>query len=363
MARTLKPDWILFLATLALVLAGVVMVFSSSAVIAEHRFGDPNHFSFRHLIAVCLGLFGMFALMRVSYGHYRHPAVALSLVAGVVALLLLAYMLPPVAGTHRWVRFGPMSLQPSEFGKLALVVFMAYFLSEKEGLVNDWRRVLLPVGFIAALLTGLVVLQPDLGTALLMAAVAGMLLFLAGLDFRWLLAGGVPAVLGAVALVVFEPYRFRRLTAFLDPTLDPKGVGFQLDQSLISVGTGGITGVGFMEGQQKLFYLPEPHTDFIFAVIGEELGLIGTLAILLLIGVFAWRGMVCAFRAPDTFGFYLASGITLTIVLQAAIHMGVVVGLLPTTGVPLPFLSHGGSSLLATLAGVGVLMNISQHGH
>jgi cell division protein FtsW len=240
---------------------------------------------------------------------------------------------------------------------------MAYFLSEKEGLVNDWRRVLLPVGFITALLTGLVVLQPDLGTALLMAAVAGVLLFLAGLDFRWLLAGGVPAVLGAVALVVFEPYRFRRLTAFLDPTLDPKGVGFQLDQSLISVGTGGIAGVGFMEGQQKLFYLPEPHTDFIFAVIGEELGLIGTLAILLLIGVFAWRGMVCAFRAPDTFGFYLASGITLTIVLQAAIHMGVVVGLLPTTGGPLPFLSHGGSSLLATLAGVGVLMNISQHGH
>jgi len=362
MARTLKPDWILFLTTLALVLAGVIMVFSSSAVIAEQNFGDPNHFALRHMIAACLGLVGMFVLMRVDYTRYRHPAVVLGLIAGVIGMLVLAYMLPPVANTHRWVQLLGFSLQPSEFGKLGLVIFLAYFLSERAGKVNDWRLVLLPVGVISVVIVGLVVFQPDLGTAMLMAAVAGALLFFAGLHLGWIVGAGVPAALGAVALMLFEPYRLRRLVSFLDPSVDPLGVGFQLNQSLISVGTGGITGVGFMEGQQKLFYLPEPHTDFIFAVIGEELGLIGTMAILLLLAVFTWRGFRTAFSAPDSFGCYLAAGITLTIALQAAIHMGVVLGMLPTTGVPLPFLSHGGTSMLVTLAGVGILMNVSQHG-
>lgn len=363
MARTLKPDWILFLTTLALVLAGVVMVFSSSAVRAEQYFGDPNHFSLRHVVAACLGLAGMFGLMRVGYGAYRRPAVVLTLIAGVIALLCVAYLLPPVANTHRWIRLAGLSLQPSEFAKLGLVVFVAYYLSERSARVNDWRFVLLPVGVVGILTIGLVVFQPDLGTAILMAAVMGALLFVGGLPFGWMLAGGIPALLTAVAFVLFEPYRLRRLASFLDPSGDPLGAGFQLNQSLISVGSGGIAGVGFMEGQQKLFYLPEPHTDFIFAVIGEELGLLGTFSIVVLLGVFAWRGLTSAFRAPDAFGCYLAVGITLTIALQAAIHVGVVLGMLPTTGVPLPFLSHGGSSLLVTLAGVGILMNISQHGH
>lgn len=363
MARTLKPDWILFLATLALVLVGVVMVFSSSAVIAEHQFGDPNHFALRHVVAVSLGLIGMFSLMRVDYQIYRRPGVVLPLIAGVIALLFLAYLLPPVANTHRWVRVAGLSVQPSEFGKLGLVVFVAYYLSEYGERINEWRSFLLPVTALALLTTGLVVFEPDLGTAILMAAVVGVLLFIGGLHFGWILAAGLPAVLGAVTLVLFEPYRYRRLLSFLDPSLDPQGVGFQLNQSLISVGTGGIAGVGLMEGQQKLFYLPEPHTDFIFAVIGEELGLLGTVAILVLVGVFAWRGLRTAFRAPDTFGCYLAAGITLTITLQAALHMGVVLGMLPTTGVPFPFLSHGGSSLLVALASVGILMNISQHAH
>ena len=363
MARTLKPDWILFIATLALVLAGVVMVFSSSAVIAEDTFGDPNHFSQRHVIAACLGLVGMFFLMRVDYETYKQPAVVLSFIAVVIGMLVLAYFLPPVANTHRWIQLFGFSLQPSELGKLGLVMFVAYYLSEHSGRVNDWRMVLAPISVVSLLMVGLVVAQPDLGTGILIAGVVGGMLFVAGLHLGWMLLGGVPAAIAVVGLILFEPYRFSRLIAFLDPGRDPLGTGFQLNQSLISVGTGGITGVGFMEGQQKLFYLPEPHTDFIFAVIGEELGLLGTLSILVLLGVFAWRGLTAAFHARDEFGFYLATGITLTIVLQAAIHMGVVLGMLPTTGVPLPFLSHGGSSLLATLAGVGILMNVSQRAH
>jgi cell division protein FtsW len=256
MARTLKPDWILFVTTLALVLAGVVMVFSSSAVIAEDSFGDPNHFAVRHLIAACLGLVGMFGLMMVKYESYRQPIVVLGVVAGVIGLLVMAYLMPPVANTHRWIRVGGFSLQPSELGKLGLVMFVAYYLSERNGKVNDWRMVLLPVSVISLLMIGLVVGQPDLGTAILMAAVVGVLLFIAGLDSAWMLLGGVPTALMAVGLMLFEPYRFRRLVAFLDPAADPLGAGFQLNQSLISVGAGGITGVGFMEGQQKLFYLP-----------------------------------------------------------------------------------------------------------
>lgn len=361
MARTLRPDWILFVTTLALVLAGVVMVFSSSAVVAQDTFGDPNHFALRHVIAGCLGLVGMFILMRIDYNTWRRPLVVFGLAAGVVALLFLAYQLPPVADTHRWIRVAGFSLQPSEFAKLSLVLFVAYYLTEHGSQVNDPRIVLLPVASIGLLMIGLVVFEPDLGTAILMAAVVGALLFLSGLRLSWFAAGCVPAVLATVALVLYEPYRFSRLVSFLDPAADPQGVGFQLNQSLISVGTGGITGVGFMEGQQKLFYLPEAHTDFIFAVVGEELGLLGTMAILALLFVFTWRGLRGALHAPDAFGYYLAAGITLMTAFQAALHMGVVLGMLPTTGVPLPFLSHGGSSLLVTLAGVGVLMNVSQH--
>jgi cell division protein FtsW len=362
MARTLKPDWILFMTALALVLAGVVMVFSSSAVIAEYTFGDPHHFSLRHLAAACLGLGAMFGLMRVSYERYRHPAVVLTVVAGVITLILVALLMPPVANSRRWIRVAGFSMQPSEFAKLGLVFFVSYYMSEAGRKIGDWRSVLLPVGAVGVLIVGLVVLQKDLGTAILMAAVVGALLFVGGLSPGWIAAVGIPSALGAVALMLTEPYRFKRLVSFLNPSVDPLGVGFQLDQSLISVGTGGIAGVGFMEGQQKLFYLPEPHTDFIFAVIGEELGILGTFGVLLLFGLFAWRGFATSFRAPDAFGSYVAAGITLMIALQASMHIGVVLGMLPTTGVPLPFLSHGGTSLLVTLMGVGVLINISQHG-
>ena len=239
---------------------------------------------------------------------------------------------------------------------------MAYFLEKHKEHVNDVRYTLLPVGVVLLLIGGLVVFQPDLGTAVAIAGVAGILLFAAGLQLRWV---GMAAVLAAPAfyfLIYRVPWRRQRLLAFMDPWSDPLDSGYQIIQSLTAVGSGGLTGVGLMEGQQKLFYLPEPHTDFIFAVIGEELGLIGTLTVLLLFGVFLWRGIRTALRAPDLLGTFLALGITVMVTLQAFFNMSVVVGLLPTKGIPLPFLSYGGSSFLIMLASVGILLSVSQRG-
>jgi cell division protein FtsW len=304
----------------------------------------------------------MFALMQVDYRHYRHPAVVFSLLSAVVALLLLAYFLPATANTHRWIRFGAFSFQPAELAKLAVVVFMAYFLERRRDSIDDIRFTLVPVGLVTLLVCGLIVMQPDLGTAVAIAGVVGLLLFAAGLNLRWV---GAAAALSGVAfyLLVYQvPWRRERLFAFLDPWSDPLDSGFQIIQSLTSVGSGGIAGVGLMEGHQKLFYLPEPHTDFIFAVVGEELGLVGTTIVLGLFGVFLWRGLRTALRAPDPLGMHLALGLTMMVTLQAFLNMSVVLGLLPTKGIPLPFLSYGGSSFLIMLAAVGILMNVSQRG-
>lgn len=337
------------------------MVFSSSAVLAKEWYGDPNHFAFKHIIAAGLGLIAMFALLRIDYHCYRHPVLVFSLLSVVTALLVFALLLPTTANTHRWIKLAGLSFQPAELAKLAVIVFMAYFLENRKGRVNEFGYTLLPVSTLSLLFAGLIILQPDLGTTISILAVIGVMLFAAGLNFRWMMAGSV-LILPFLYFLVFQvPWRRERLLSFFDPWSDPLGSGFQIIQSLISLGAGGVTGVGFMEGHQKLFYLPEPHTDFIFAVVGEEMGLIGTALILSLFSILIWRGLRTAARAPDQFGFYLALGITMMIGLQAFINMSVVVGLLPTKGIPLPFLSYGGSSFLVMLAGVGVLMNVSQN--
>ena len=363
MARKLRPDWILFVTTLAMVVVGVAMVFSSSAVLAKDSFGDPNYFALRHVAAVLLGLIAMFALMRVDYHLYRKPSVVFSLLSIVTVLLVFAYMLPPVANTHRWIRLIGLSFQPAELAKISMVIFFAYFLEMQKDRINDVRFSLVPLAAVSLVVCGLIVFQPDLGTAISILAVAGILLFVAGLRIRWVALAGLLAA-PLFYLFVFEvPWRRERLFAFMDPWADPLDSGFQIIQSLISLGTGGIGGVGFMEGQQKLFYLPEPHTDFIFAVVGEEMGLIGTLSVLVFFGLFTWRGLRCSFRAPDLFGSHLALGITAMVALQAFINMSVVLGLLPTKGIPLPFLSYGGSSFLVMVASVGILINVSEHGN
>ncbi len=360
MAKKLQPDRILFFVTLVLVGFGIAMVFSSSAIVAKEKFGDPNYFSFKQLIFAALGLAVMFVVMKVDYHKYKQPVVVFSALAIVVALLVVVFFLAAAANTHRWIQLAGFSIQPSELSKLALIFFLAYFLEKRKGNVNDLKFTLIPVAVIVAFLAGLIVLQPDLGTAISLLVISFVLLFVAGLDLRWIAASAIFALPTFYLLVFRVRYRRERILAFMNPWEEPLGRGFQIIQSLLSVASGGIAGLGFMEGKQKLFYLPEAHTDFIFAVVGEELGMIGTCALLLLFSIFLWRGVRTSLRAPDLYGFYLGLGITMMVCVQAFINMSVVLGLLPTKGIPLPFLSYGGSSFVVMLAAVGILLNVSQ---
>src|SRR5262245_5383198 len=343
-----------------LVIFGVVMVFSSSAVYAKERVGDPNYFSFKQLLAAILGLAVMFVVMKIDYHIYRQPIVVFSLVAVVVGCLVLVFFLSAAANTHRWIQFPGFSFQPSELAKLALIFFLAYFLEKRKGKINDIMFTLIPVGVIVGIMAGLIILQPDLGTAVDILLMAAILLFVAGLDLRWIAVSVILALPAFYVLVFSRKYRRDRILAFLHPSQDPLGIGYQINQSLLAVGSGGILGFGYMEGKEKLFYLPEAHTDFIFAVVGEEFGLIGTSALLVLFLVFLWRGLRTSSRAPDLFGFYLALGLTMMVCVQAFVNMSVVLGLMPTKGIPLPFLSYGGSSVVVMLAAVGILLNVSQ---
>ncbi|HVH87927.1 MAG TPA: putative lipid II flippase FtsW [Terriglobales bacterium] len=360
MAKRVSVDRWLFGATLLLVLLGLVMVFSASAVMAKDRFGSPYTFALRQIGWACAGVLAMLVLMRVDYRRYKHPAVVFTLLGVTMVLLVAVLFLDRSHNTHRWIRFGPLSFQPSELAKPALILFLAYFLETRSAAMEDWRRTLLPAVLPSLIFSLLIVKQPDLGTAMVCMAMTGAVLFVAGTELKYL-GYGVLASLPFLYFLLFHVgFRRQRMLAFVNPWADPQGAGFHMIQSLIAVGTGGITGLGLMEGKQKLFYLPEPHTDFIFAVIAEELGLLGTLAVVALFAVFCYRGMRPAIRTSDLYARFLAVGIAGTVAIQAFFNISVVLGLLPTKGIPLPFISYGGSSLFLTLASVGVLLNISQ---
>jgi cell division protein FtsW len=363
MARKLSADKWLFAVTVVLVLSGVIMVFSASAVLANEKFQSPTYFLIRQGIWALLGLAAMSVLMHVDYHRYGRPLVIFSGLFVCVALLVAVFFLDKNHNTHRWIRMGFLSFQPSELGKLFVVVFLAFFLEKRKGQINDFRQTLLPCLVVLLIFVGLIVAEPDFGTSVCIGTVAFVVLFTAGLRYRYVAAVVLSVIPPMFCLIYFFEYRMRRVLVFLDPWKDPLGAGFQIIQSLIALGSGGLLGLGLMEGKQKLFYLPEPHTDFIFAVIGEERGLIGTLAIALLFAVFLWRGLRLSLRAPDPFGRYLGVGLTMMVVCQAFINMSVVMSLLPTKGLPLPFISSGGSSLMINLLGVGILLNISQYGN
>ena len=361
MAKRVGIDKWLFGSTLLLVVLGVVMVFSASAVMAGEKFGSPYHFLFRQLGWALAGLATMAVVMRIDYRRWKRPAVVFSLLGVTTLLLIAVFFLDRSHNTHRWIRLASfMSFQPSELAKPALVLFLAFFLADRVKTINDWRRTLLPAVVPPALFAVLIVMQPDLGTALVCLSTAAVVLYIAGTRLRYFAYSLVPIVPTLAYLLIAVPWRLKRILVFLNPDGDPQGSGFQLTQSLIAVGTGGMTGLGLMEGKQKLFYLPEPHTDFVFSVISEELGLVGAVLVVALFFVFAWRGLRATLRARDNFGRFLACGITAMIVVQAFFNISVVLGLLPTKGIPLPFISYGGSSLFVTLASVGVLLNITQ---
>ena len=361
MARTLKYDKVLFTATLLLVCASVVMVYSASAILALERFQQPYLFLTKQVMWVVLGLAVLAIAMRVDYRTYRNDAFVWALL-GLVGLTLAAVLFSaPVNGTRRWFGLGGLGVQPSELAKIGCVLFTALILERRMHRIDELSYSLLPIGIVTCGMVTLILLQPDFGTAVSLVLIVGVMVFAAGLHYRYFI-GTLLALVPVIYLVlVSAPYRRQRLLAFWNPWADPLGDGFQIIQSLIAVGTGGVFGRGLMEGVQKLFYLPEPHTDFIFAVIGEELGLIGATAALACFCLIAWRGTRIALRAQDSFGAFVALGLTAMIVVQAFVNMSVVLGLLPTKGIPLPLVSFGGSSLLISLLGMGVLLNISQH--
>jgi cell division protein FtsW len=310
---------------------------------------------------------GMFALMRMDYHRLREPAVVYTALCLVLLMLVGAFFLDKSHATHRWIKIGPANIQPSEMAKLAIILYLAWFLDLKrrtafrlEFSKEDFLQTLLPAAGPVLVCVALILAQPDLGTSIDIVLIMAAILFVAGLSWKWLAVGVAAALPLLYLLITHVSYRQARLMAFLDPGSDPQGTGFQLLQSLIAVGSGGFTGVGLMESKQKLFYLPEAHTDFIYAVICEELGFIGAILVIALFATYGWRGLRASFSAPDGFGRLLALGITTMVLCQALINFAVVLGMVPTKGIPLPFVSYGGSSLLVMLLATGVLLNISQ---
>ncbi len=362
LGREKKPDLILLLVTLILVTIGTVMIYSSSSILATERFRDGQFFLKKQLFFLILGLLIMVLMTRIPYYTLRKlawPGIAVSTIC--LCALWIPHMGIRAGGAVRWLNLGVFSFQVSEMVKIALILFLAYFLTQRVNRIREIRQgLLIPVG-VTGVLVGLILLQPDFGTTVIMAVITLMMIYLAGgriLHLAGIIALFIPV---AIWLLLHKSYRLARLMTFLDPWKDPRHSGFQIIQSLISFGSGGAFGVGIGDGMQKLFYLPEPHTDFILSVIAEESGFIGVTLILFLYIVLIVRGFQISLKAPDLFGNLLAAGLTMLIALEAFINIAGIMGLIPLKGLALPFLSYGGTSLLMSLVAVGILLNISSY--
>ena len=360
MAKKLASDRVLFTAVLLLLVFGLVMVYSATGGPRGANRQGVALFT-KQALAALIGLSAMGVAMHIDYRWLAKPAILWGMVGAVVALLVLVLFQPAINGSRRWFLLGPISLQPSELAKVAVVPFLAYLIHRRDGDVNR-RDFLVPVLFVLGLIAALIMVEPDLGTAVLVLATAALMIFLAGLEWRKIFLAAAVALPSLAVLALASGYRMDRVRAFLEPEADPMGSGYQATQSLIAIGSGGIFGLGPGGSLQKLYFLPQPESDFIFAIIAEELGLIGALGVLAAFAVVLWRGARAGLRAPDLFGRHLAWGITTLIVLQACLNIGVAVRVLPTTGIPLPLLSYGGSSLVITLVLTGLLLNVSEHG-
>jgi cell division protein FtsW len=361
MAKKLSSDTTLFAVTMALLGLGLVMVWSSSTAIGQEVHGSPYHFLIRQVLWACFGLTVMGAAMKIDYRKLRQPVVVYSALGATTLLLIVVLFLPAVNETHRWIRIGSLSMQPAELAKVAVILYLAYHLERRGQRVNEVLTSLFPAMLLLGWFAFLIFIQPDLGSAATLMAVGAVMLFLAGVRMRYFAGLTLLTLPVLYHAIMTAAYRRDRIEAFLNPWSDARGSGYQIIQSLIAVGTGGVRGVGLMEGHQKLFYLPYPYSDFIFAVIGEELGLLGASAVVAAFLLILWRGIRAAWKAPDPFGMFLAAGLTLAVVVQAFINVSVVVGLIPTKGIPLPFISAGGSSLVTTLLSLGLILNVSQH--
>jgi cell division protein FtsW len=362
MTKKVRTDWLMFAIAAGLALFGAIMVYSASAMIALKESGSQFTYFFKQFGFTVAGIAVMYIVSRVDYRKYQSPYFVYGLIALTVVLLMAVFAFPPINGARRWIRFAGFSLQPSEITKIALPVFLAYFLTKNEKSVGEIKETVLPCVAGLVLLGGLVFMEKDLGTTIVLCTVFSAVYFAAGARILHIASVAALMVVVGIGAIVFAPWRVARLMAFVDPFKYADDEGYQVVQSLYAIGSGGIFGEGFAQSQQKLFYLPYPYSDFIFSVVGEELGLIGTMAIVIAFGLLLWRGTRAAMKAPDRFGTLLGIGIITGIIVQALFNISVVISILPAKGIPLPFISYGGSSVMVSLCAVGILLNISQKG-
>lgn len=353
----------LFTITIILVCMGVVMIYSASSIYAWERYSDSMFFLKRHLLFLLIGIITLFAAMIFDYRNFKKIAKPLLLVS---ALLLILVLIPgvgrEVSGARRWFRFKAFSFQPSGLASIAMIIYAADFIARKANLIKDFIRGFLPLVGVLGFISLLILAEPDLGTSISLVVVIFLMIFIAGTRLRYIFYLSLLSLPALYFLIFSVPYRRMRILAFINPWLDPKGSGFQIIQSQIALGSGGIFGVGLGHSMQKLFYLPAAHTDFIFSIIGEELGLLGTIGLVILFILFIREGLKIVNNAPDRFGYFLSLGLILLIIVKTVVNIGVSCGLLPTKGLPLPFISYGGSSFIFDMSSVGILMNIARTG-
>lgn len=357
-----KMDKILFYAVFVLSIFGLLMIYSSSNIWAEYKFHDSFHYLKYQFLFFIIGLFLMTFVSRINYRFYYNYS---NIILFCSFILLILVLIPGIGsvrnGSRSWFGIGSFGIQPSEAAKISLIIFTSRYFSLNQRYVKNYLKGIFPILFITSIFFGLIMLQPDLGTGLILFVSILSILFIAGVDLKFFLCGGLLGIVGVAFLIIIAPYRMNRIISFIDPWKDALGTGFQIIQSLYAIGPGGLLGMGYLNSVQKHFYLPEPQTDFIFSVVAEEFGVVGVIFVVGLFGLILYRGIKISNKCSDLFGKYLSFGILFQLIFQAIMNLCVVVGLIPVTGVTLPFLSYGGSSLLVSMASIGILLNISKY--
>ena len=355
-------DFYLFTAIIILILFGVIMIYSASSIWANYKFEDSFYYVKRQMIFIVLGIFLMITTSKIDYNIYYENS---NKILGICIILLILVLIPGIGsirnGSRSWFGIGSLGIQPSEAAKLGMIIFTSKYLTNSSKFLKSYKYGVFPILGVLFLLFALIMLQPDLGTGMILVISIISLLFIAGVNMKFFIGGGIIGLIGVIILIAIAPYRMDRITSFINPWNDPLGTGFQIIQSLYAIGPGGLLGRGYLKSIQKQFYLPEPQTDFIFSIIAEEFGIVGTIFVVFMFSFIIYRGIKIALRTKDSFAKYLAFGMSFQLAFQALMNLMVVIGMIPVTGVTLPFLSYGGSSLLITLASMGIILNISRY--
>ena len=357
-----KFDIYLFAAVLILIVFGIIMIYSASSIWADYKFNDSFYYIKRQLIFAVIGVVLLRFISKIDYNFYYRKS---NLILIICFILLVLVAIPGIGsirnGSRSWFGIGSFGIQPSEAAKLGMIIFTSKYLSKSSKFLKSYKEGVFPILGVLFLFFGLIMLQPDLGTGLILVMSIISLLFISGVNMKFFIAGGVIGLIGVVILIIIAPYRMDRITSFINPWKDPLGTGFQIIQSLYAIGPGGLLGTGFLKSIQKHFYLPEPQTDFIFSIIAEEFGIVGTIFVVSLFSFIIYRGLRVSLKSSDKFAKYLSFGLTFQLAFQTLLNLMVVIGMIPVTGVTLPFLSYGGSSLLITLCSIGIILNISRN--